>query len=170
MKYFPPTLVSDDSSISFELLEYRHLGETLRIRNIKDVRCRFLHNQVISTESHFAWYESYLHDPAQVMWVATFNSNIAAQFGIYDINLEQKSAQFGRIFVDPAYQQKGIGRVIVRSLIKSLSSFNLIEELWLDVIRTNSKAIKLYEYSGFQFEKFHVSNDVPMLRMNLQVK
>ncbi len=64
-------------------------------------------------------------------------------------NLGGKTAELGIKICDPAYQEKGLGRVILSLLIRRLFSMGY-EKIVLDTNRTNTRAQHVYELLGFQ--------------------
>jgi ribosomal protein S18 acetylase RimI-like enzyme len=60
---------------------------------------------------------------------------------------EKKSSIYG-FAIFPSFQGKGIGRKALSQVVMQES--NWTDDIYLDVAATNSKALKLYESSGFQ--------------------
>lgn len=64
------------------------------------------------------------------------------------VRLALPDAELLRIAVKADYRSKGVGRALLKELIR-LSEEGYAEEMFLEVRKTNSKARALYEKSGF---------------------
>ena len=63
--------------------------------------------------------------------------------------LENRCAEIGIKICDPAYQEKGLGRIILSMLIDGLFSMGC-EKIILDTNLNNTRAQHVYELLGFQ--------------------
>lgn len=52
------------------------------------------------------------------------------------------------IAIDPAFQRKGYGKLLLEGFIDQLTALNA-EEIWLEVRASNTRASQLYEAIGF---------------------
>lgn len=69
-----------------------------------------------------------------------------AAFAITQVVLDE--ATLFNIAVDPAYQRRGLGRMLLEHLIRELEKRDVLT-LWLEVRASNAAAIALYESLGF---------------------
>ena len=72
------------------------------------------------------------------------------------IYMEQEKQKFrhigilGGMYVDPAYRNLGIGRKLVKIMLRHLKRLEHLRALQLKVVTTNLPAIHLYESFGFR--------------------
>ena len=143
----------ENASVRLRLLEERDLGMTRDWRNHDDIRKWFLTSSIISPEQHAAWFAQYRDRDDDFVFVIEDTASLqrpVGQVSIYAIDWQQKQAKFGRLLIgDPRARGKGLARQAVDALIAE--SFNRlgIEELRLEVLRDNARAIALYEACGF---------------------
>ena len=78
-------------------------------------------------------------------WVMTLDDNVIG-YGI--VMLSPGEAHILNICIDPEYQLKGLGRYILRHLVKSSKKTD-IEMILLEVRRSNVSAQELYKSEGF---------------------
>ena len=69
-----------------------------------------------------------------------------AAFAITQVVLDE--ATLFNIAVDPAYQRRGLGRVLLEHVIDEVEKLGVVT-LWLEVRASNVAAIALYESVGF---------------------
>lgn len=129
---------------------------TLAWRNQDDTRKWFLTSTVISAEQHAAWFAQYRDRDDDFVFVIEETASLqrpVGQVSIYAIDWQRKRAKFGRLLIgDPQARGKGLARQAVDALIDE--SFNRLglEELRLEVLQDNARAIALYEACGFAVE------------------
>ena len=73
----------------------------------------------------------------------------------------QPDAELTRIYVLPEWQQRGVGRALVETLLSTLRQLEgdlRPPRLWLSVEAHNSRAIAFYERRGFQFFRDFYAN------------
>ena len=89
------------------------------------------------------------HDVANgwSLYVADISGAIAAMLALQlaDRNLDQ-------LFVAPAYQGEGLGRMLM-----AFTREHLPDEIWLRCVRENEKAWRWYEREGFVYEREAIS-------------
>jgi len=78
-------------------------------------------------------------------WVMTMNNNIIG-YGI--VMLSPGEAHILNICIDPDYQRKGLGRYLLRHLIKKSQQTD-VDMVLLEVRRSNAGAQQLYLSEGF---------------------
>jgi ribosomal-protein-alanine N-acetyltransferase len=95
------------------------------------------------------WDEGIFRDCLKVgyeCWVVEQAAEIAA-FGILNIVPKVKEGHVMNFCVKPAYQHQGIGRFLLRYLLQSAA--NRVEQIFLEVRRSNAVALRLYQSIGF---------------------
>lgn len=108
-------------------------------------------NQVISVERKaypHPWTLGIFRDCLRVghhAWVMLLDQKI---IGYAVVMLSSGEAHILNICVDPDYQMKGLGRHLLRHLIKSTNQID-IDMVLLEVRRSNTNAQRLYQSEGF---------------------
>ncbi|MCU1507472.1 MAG: hypothetical protein QOG18_2627 [Microbacteriaceae bacterium] len=83
-----------------------------------------------------------------IPWVLVDDSDEDVPLGHFDIDLTGRSAQIGRVIVDPASRGKGLGTELVRLAVDEVRGMD-VAELGLYVIDGNTPAIRIYTGLGF---------------------
>lgn len=126
--------------------------EPLRILRNQN-RQYFLSQQEITKKEQEEWYRSYLTRMNDIMFKIAKNDAPSVFIGaiaLYDIDMELKTAEFGRVVVDKVKApETGIGTEAVRAIC--LFGFNELhlEKIVCEVLMTNERAIKAYQNVGF---------------------
>lgn len=60
--------------------------------------------------------------------------------------LDFNTIYIASLYIHPIYQGKGIGKLLMKRIVNEYDS---IKEIWLNVIKKNSKAVVFYEKNGF---------------------
>jgi len=107
-----------------------------------------LENRVFSVP----WSKNMLFEELEnenaIYLVATLDLKIVGYAGAWKIFDE---GHITNVAVDPVFQRKGIGKILLSALLESLT-INSITKATLEVRRGNVPAIKLYQLFGFQIE------------------
>jgi len=116
-----------------------------------------LEEYTITVAEEKIWINNSLQNPAAITLVAEANESIIGL--LFFVPLTKKKnrhmGEFG-VNVHPDYQAKGIGRALVETLLNWAKGNSQIEKVFLNVLATNSNAIKLYKDLGFTEEGRHV--------------
>ena len=93
--------------------------------------------------------EELLRDPALLFTVVSAGE-VVGHAGVGRIDPEAWHASLMRILIgDPARRGRGLGEIIVRRLIEIGFGELDLDRLYLNVLRDNARAIRLYEGLGF---------------------
>ncbi len=97
------------------------------------------------------------------MWVAFENNKIVGTLSLQDKRLR-------RFFVHPDYQRQGIGKQLIKTIIKYMKNNN-INEIWVGSIM---RAVPVYEKFGFkkvrQFFNKEINQDEMEMKFSLRLK
>jgi perosamine synthetase len=154
----PPAI--DESAMLGEKVRLRGIEssdlEQLREwRNRKDIRQAFFHQEPISVEQQQEWYNRYLKDDFDMMFMiehVKMRISIGA-VAIYHIDRGNKQCEFGRIMIgDKRYLGKGYAHEATMLLLKSAFRDLGLNRIYLEVFNNNSRGIALYEGCGFATE------------------
>ena len=119
------------------------------LRNRPDISKWFTHKNEISKKQQEEWFLNYLQKSKDVMF-AVFNENetfIGAN-SIYDVN--EKSAEYGRLIIDPLFAGKGYGAKATYAAAVIAKTQMQLEYLSLEVYPDNVAAIRTYQKVGFK--------------------
>ena len=105
---------------------------------------------------------SYLDNVSNLQSLSFFVNNELIGYGEIT-RIKEDSASISRLLILNNFRSKGYGKVLIKTIIDyAFDEFNL-KELTLNVIESNEKAIKLYEYYGFEKIKnshYKINNDL----------
>ncbi len=142
----------DYKNISLRLLRKDDLPETLLWRNT--YRAFFTYSDEIDLPSHLKWFENYLQKNDDFIFIIENQlQEKLGQVALYDINWAEKSAQFGRFLVNPAFANQGYMSTACKASLLLARDVLELCSLMLEVKATNERAIRIYENCGFRFEK-----------------
>lgn len=158
MKPFLSAAIPASDGIELRPLSHGDLPLALRLRN--DNREKFGSTDVIAPKNHAAWFEKYLATDSDLMFVIWKNGTPVGTIAIYDIDLKNGSAEFGRMVVEASERRKHTAIIAADALIRHASDIG-IHELALTVREENHGAIALYERLHF----FTASRDGTFVKM-----
>lgn len=99
------------------------------------------------------WIEAHRKRSNEVIWtIARAEDNAClGHAGLYDVDQRVRSAELGILIGPPAWGQ-GIGKKCVAFLLDyGFGELNL-NRVWLSVLATNERALRLYQSMGFRQE------------------
>jgi diamine N-acetyltransferase len=124
------------------------LEMTLAWRNRDDVRCYFVHSEVITPEQHAAWYAAYRSRQDDRVWIVAADGVPCGQVSLYDIT--RARAEFGRMMIGvPTLRGKGVGRAMCLAALDMGRAWGL-DFVYLRVLADNQRAIDVYRDCGFE--------------------
>ena len=144
-------VVVNGTRIRLRGLEESDLPLTLAWRNDDRSRRWFKSQEALQLESHVAWFARYAASKSRdcIFFAETLNGEPVGQSSIYNFDQDASRAEVGRFISDPELRGKGLFRdALIMTLIVGFDVLGL-EELHLEVIETNARAIRLYESVGF---------------------
>lgn len=100
------------------------------------------------------WIKRHRAAKNEVLWVIASGDTdeCIGHVGIYDIDHRVRSGEFGILIGDKARWGKGIGRTATLAAMRYAFEELNLHRLHLTALRSNKKAIGLYERLGFQHE------------------
>lgn len=124
--------------------------ELLRqLRNLNDIRKNFVYDKYIDEESQKKWFVNYLEVNNDLMWSVFFQEEWCGAVAVYDIDLEKKEAEFGRIMLSPSMQGNGLAKKIIKGVLDYCKNKLDLKRIILCVKANNIPAIKSYLGIGF---------------------
>jgi len=149
--------------------EFKLLGKKVRLRSIeandlellrewrnrKDIQQAFFHQEPITMEQQQDWYNRYLKDDTDMMFVIE-DVKIHIPIGsiaIYHIDHNNKQCEIGRIMIgNKKYLGKGYAHEATMLLLDRAFKDLGLNRIYLEVFNHNSRGITLYESCGFATE------------------
>jgi putative acetyltransferase len=108
--------------------------------------------------------------PRSIYWIAEADGKIIGGCGIYPTeNLPEGCGELVKFYLDATYRGKGIGRQLMDKSIESARGMGF-SQLYLESLPELSRAITLYERSGFRIidhkmgDSGHFGCDIWMLK------
>jgi RimJ/RimL family protein N-acetyltransferase len=136
------------------LLEESDLPMTLGWRNQSHIRRWFFHSDVITPEQHRAWFERYVQQDDDYVFVIQELGDIlrpVGQVALYHIDWTAKRAEFGRLMIgEPDARGKGSAREATELLVGMALGDLGLQEVYLEMFADNVPALAIYTACGFQ--------------------
>lgn len=153
MAKFAPTPITSQR-LKLRLIEESDLTMTRQWRNKDRVRHRFVFTDELEPDAHQQWFAEYRKRSNDYLYVIEEVQTLkkpVGQISIYNIDVTQKSAEYGRVMIgeDDALGL-GIAAEASRMLIEHFKKNFQIETFHLEVKADNDNAYKLYESLGFE--------------------
>ncbi len=139
------------SRVRLRLLTEDDLDMTLAWRNRDEVRRWFRQSDVLSAQSHRAWFQQHqLVDDALMFIVEAVEiGQPVGQVSIYAMDREIGEAEVGRFIAAPGVSGKGLIRDAIGALVNFAFSELALQRVYLEVFANNARAIRLYDSLGF---------------------
>ncbi len=142
--------------VRLRLIEEQDLPRTLVWRNQDHIRRWFFSSELLTLEQHIAWFARYQkRDDDFIFIIEEADPQAGArpigQVALYNIDWVRGTAEFGRLMIGEA---DAAGRGLAREATAAVVALALdqlgLQEVHLEVIPDNVRAIKIYEACGFQ--------------------
>ena len=142
--------------VRLRLLEEADLTTTLAWRNQDGIRKWLFDSERIMPDQHRRWYLQYVDRDDDFVFVIEETQMLkrpVGQVALYNVNWAQRRAEFGRLLIgDGAAARKGLAREATHCLVDAALDGWQIDEIYLNVLTTNDKAIAAYKATGFVVE------------------
>jgi RimJ/RimL family protein N-acetyltransferase len=136
------------------LLTETDLPTTLAWRNQDHIRRWFFHPEVITLEQHLAWYDRYRDRDDDFVFVIEETSDLqrpVGQVSLYRIDWAARRAEYGRLIIgDAEASGRGLAREATRLVLEIAFEVLGLEEVHLEVLTNNVRAIAVYDSCGFE--------------------
>lgn len=137
------------SGISLRMLQQDDLATTLAWRNRDDARIWFKTSSTLTPDQHQAWFDAYQNKDTDYVFIIEENQTPIGQAAVYNIDRVALSAEVGRFVVAPEHRGKGHMNAGCAALIALCRDCLKLSHLYLEVLPSNHRAIRLYEHHGF---------------------
>lgn len=148
-----------DYTQSFDRVELVPLSseDAEKMRLLRNRNSRFFFNaSVIEKEQQQCWYQKYLNTPGDYMFSVYLKGPgiWVGAVGIYDVDPQNGSAEFGRILIDKqAAQQSGLGVDTTKAACEFAFRELGLQTIHLEVYAQNLPAVTTYLKAGFHEDK-----------------
>jgi len=133
-------------------------------RNDENIRSYMYTNEIISPENHENFIASLKTRKDKQYFVVYKNS---APIGVVDlVDITDTTASLG-LYANPYSDRKGIGRIILRALIRYAYETLALKVLQIECFEDNDKAKTLYQKFDFIETKRTLKNNKPIICMEL---
>lgn len=111
----------------------------------------FLNSAIVSTEQQKNWFENYKQKESDIVFILeTLDGIPVGSVSLYHIDQDKKTAEYGRLMIDDQYKRKGYAEDATKALIDFAFLQIDLNKIILKVIKTNNRAINLYNKLGFK--------------------
>ena len=139
--------------IRLRLLRASDLDLTRAWRNQDHIRRWFFTSDVISDEQHRAWFQKYQQRDDDFVFLVEETDTLGKPVGqaaLYRVDWQARRAEFGRLMIgDPDARGLGLGRIATAALTRFALDTWALDEVYLDVLETNTRAIAIYQQCGY---------------------
>lgn len=123
----------------------------------------FFNNDYITVEDQNKWYENYKNNNKDKMFIIYNNNVPVGTIALYDINYENRIAEFGRLLIgDLNSRGKNIGLIATKALCEYGFNNLGLNKITLEVYKENVKAFNLYKKIGFKIVK-EINNEIILM-------
>ena len=152
-RHIPPIR---STCIALRLLEERDLPTTLRWRNQDHIRKWFIHSDILTVEQHTSWFEDYKTSDSDFVFIIVETCDFdkpVGQISLYRIDWSLKQAEFGRLLIgESEVRHRGMARKATELLVDFGFRQLGLKRIYLEVFKSNTTAISLYQKCGFSLE------------------
>ena len=150
-RYLPPLQAG---RIRLRLLEEEDLPWTLAWRNQDRVRRWFFCNERLTPEQHAGWFARYQQRDDDFVFIieeASGGWQPIGQVAIYNVDWLAGRGEFGRLMIGEADAAgRGLAREATTAAVALAFEQLGLREIYLEVLSSNLRAIKVYEACGFE--------------------
>ena len=130
----------------------------------------FIHRERIGKEEHKTWYNNYLTDIYDVMFSIYYNNSYCGSNGLYHIDYNLKTAEYGRIVIDQRYKGNGLGCIATLAAMKIAKECIGLRHLYLEALYDNTAALISYLRCGFVIDDIWLDIDGnKLIRMDVDL-
>lgn len=117
------------------------------INEVRNASCEYLHNPTKFTlEQTEIWYDQIYSINSHPWFIVYF---CGFRIGYIRISGDKGKLYIG-MDIHPDYRGRGYSKVVYKEFINLIYKDTQIKDLWLEVLKTNPRAIHIYESLGFE--------------------
>lgn len=114
-------------------------------------------------ESQRNWFNSLAKRDDYLIWGIECDSKPIGAIGLKNIDYNNHIAEYFGYIGEKAYWSKGIGKIML-DYISGQALEKRIDKIYLKVLKSNERAIKLYQKKGFIIYEISEENVIKMMR------
>lgn len=138
-----------EGSLTMRRIYARDLPTRVRWLSNPDVRRHMTIGDHITLDSTLEWHKAVRENPRRRDYVfETTEGQLVAMSGV-KLRENSRVAEF-YVFVDPEAQGRGFGSAATRLTLRESAREDLIDTVWLSVVKENHAAVKIYHRLGFE--------------------
>jgi RimJ/RimL family protein N-acetyltransferase len=127
-------------------LKEENIEQVRLLRNQPQIRKWFNYSKEISEEEQLKWFNQYLQDPTDYMYVAFLKTNpkqFVGTYASYNLDVNKRTIEVGRLMVDSKnISERGIGRDIVGAAVKLIFENLPVDIITGEVFAENERSIR----------------------------
>lgn len=117
-------------------------------RNTKLAKESFFDTRTVTPYTHLEFIRN--KKPHDLVWMMEERKGGCAGMTSITVDVDKHTAEYGRLYIDDAYQGKGYGTISdTFCIFYSFKELNL-DTLWCDVLSTNTRVIALHIKTGYK--------------------
>lgn len=121
-------------------------------RNSKTISQYMVTNHYISPKEHRCWIERLKTKTTTKAWIIRFNEKPVGVVSLSNINLEEKTAEWGFYIAEESVRGKGIGSTVLYQLLEYAFGTLHLRTMSTLVLENNPIALHLYKKFGFRIK------------------
>ncbi len=118
-------------------------------RDAPEIRRWFFDASPVSAEQQLAWFNRYLADEGDVLYVIEADGRPVGTIGLASIDRRQGTAELGRMLIEASARRRGWARQAVRILLEYAFGTVGLHRVYCEVHEENVAARALYRDCGF---------------------
>lgn len=129
----------------------------------------FFNSEIITKDQQKNWFAGYEQKRDDYVFIIEAPKEVpVGSVSLYHIDLSKKTAEYGRIMIAKKHKRKGYGEDATKVLISYGFSKMGLNEIYLEVIKSNDRAINLYKKLGFTITEEYTENGIEILKMAIK--
>lgn len=155
--------------VSLREISLNDTDNIVKWRNSKFVLENFVDQNLITHDSHVAYYNSRILTGLVKQFIIVCDGKDVGTTFLRDIDYETKQAEFGILIGEIDYLSKGIGRKACELIVNYGFEVLNLDNIFLRVLKGNVRAQKSYKRAGFVLdESLNKDNDDSLIFMSMR--
>ncbi len=164
-------IILDGDRIELVSVREEYIFKIMKWKNDESIRKWFLSNGGIDEEQQRIWFNRYKERQDDIMFIIKVKEDgeIIGSVALYSIDFEEKNCEFGRMAIGEwQYLGKGYAKEAIKIICRYAFEKLKMKNIYLEVLNSNERAIKLYEKIGFEYDEQVKKKGIKLLRMVLR--
>lgn len=154
--------------ISLREISLNDTDNIVRWRNSDFVLENFVDQNLITNDSHVAYYNSRIITGLVKQFIIVCDGKDVGTTFLRDIDYETKQAEFGILIGEKDYLSKGVGRKACELIVNYGFDVLKLDFIFLRVLKENIRAQKSYMKAGFMLDdSLNKDNDDSLVFMSI---